>query len=293
IRVTVRASSRTDRYASFWRTSADRSGSISSRAVASRIVPSRCTLPSLSTSPRGRLNAYSDFSGVSGKPWLLLLDREALVAERDALHGHLVRVGLEADARVLLRPGVDDRVRDHGLAHVVEHRDLAVLARVLELPVDDHLAPLPERLVLVDAALELDVAPLRVAHDLDHVGLAVGQRPLDLGRLGLGVEARRLLEEARGLRAADLQGEPDWDVRFLVVLRRRHVCSFRSEIVRLLADFRALATAELAQAEDDELGRLHRRDADLADDLARLDDLRRVGLAVALHVEGLGGRGAE
>src|SRR3954464_13955927 len=209
----------TARYASFCRTSADRSGSISSRAVARRIVPSRCTLPSLSTSPRGRVNAYSDFSGVSGKPWLLL-DLEALVAERDALHGHLVGVRLQAHARVLLRPGVDDRVRDHGLAHVVEHRDLAVLARVLELPVDDHLAPLPERLVLVDAALELDVAPLRVAHDLDHVGLAVGQRPLDLGRLGLGVEARPLLEEARGLGAADLQGEPDWDVRFLVVLCR-------------------------------------------------------------------------
>ena len=94
IRVTVRASSRTDRYASFWRTSIDRSGSISSRAVASRIVPSRCTVPALSTSPRGRVKAYSDFTS--------LLDLEALVAERDALHGHFVRVGLEADARVLL-----------------------------------------------------------------------------------------------------------------------------------------------------------------------------------------------
>src|ERR1700749_1948513 len=118
MRVTVRDSSSRARYASLARTSAERSGSISSRAVASRIVPSRCTLPSLSTSPRGRVNAYSDFSGVSGKLWLLLRDVEALVAERDALHGHLVRVGLEADARVLLRPGVDDRGRDHGLAHV-------------------------------------------------------------------------------------------------------------------------------------------------------------------------------
>ena len=50
------------RYASFWRTSTDRSGSISSRAVASRIVPSRCTVPALSTSPRGRVKAYSDFT---------------------------------------------------------------------------------------------------------------------------------------------------------------------------------------------------------------------------------------
>src|SRR3954451_12482769 len=96
IRVTVRAINRTERYASFWRTSALRSGSISSRAVANRIVPSRCTVPALSTSPRGRVNAYSDF--ISG-PALRLLDLEALVAERDALDGHLVGVGLQRDAR--------------------------------------------------------------------------------------------------------------------------------------------------------------------------------------------------
>src|SRR4051794_32215443 len=34
----------------------------------------------------------------------------------------------------------------------------------------------------------------------------------------------------------------------------------------LLGDFRAAAAGELAQAEDHELGRLHRGDADLADD---------------------------
>src|SRR5680860_923238 len=109
----------------------------------------------------------------------LLLDLEALVAERDALDGDLVGVGLEADARVLLGPGVDDRVGDDRRALVVEHRDRAVLAGVLELAVDDHLAPLPQRLVLIDAALELDVAPLGVAHRLDHVGPAVGHRALD------------------------------------------------------------------------------------------------------------------
>src|SRR3954451_2406874 len=209
IRVTVRASSSTERYASFWRTSTLRSGSISSRAVARCIVPSRGTVPALSTSPRGRVKAYSDFT------WLL--DLEALVAERDALHGHFVGIGLQTDARVLLGPGVDDRVRDDGRAHVVEHRDRAVLAGFLELPVDDHLAPLPERLVLVDAALELDVAPLGVAHRLDQVDLAVGQGALDLGDLALGVEARGLLEEPCGFGAADLQGEPDRDVCFLVV----------------------------------------------------------------------------
>src|SRR6266496_1104668 len=49
------------------------------------------------------------------------------------------------------------------------------------------------------------------------------------------------------------------------------------------------AAGELGQAEHHELGRLDRRHADLADDLARVDALGRVGLLVALHVEGLGG----
>src|SRR5215210_5147529 len=136
---------------------------------------------------------------------LLLLDLEALVAERDALDGDLVRVRLQAHARVLLGPRVDDRVGDDGLELVVHHRDGAVLAGVLELAVDDELAPVPERLVLIDAALELDVAPLGVAHGLDH------------HRLALGVEARGLLEEARSLRAPDLQGEPNRDMCFLVI----------------------------------------------------------------------------
>src|SRR5882724_11460966 len=43
----------------------------------------------------------------------------------------------------------------------------------------------------------------------------------------------------------------------------------------------------LADAEDDELRRLHRSDADLADHLAGVDHLRRVGLGVALDVERL------
>src|SRR5437764_1545862 len=46
-------------------------------------------------------------------------------------------------------------------------------------------------------------------------------------------------------------------------------------------------SCHLADAEDDEFRRLHRSDADLADHLARVDDLRRVGLGVALHVERL------
>src|SRR5882724_7068199 len=48
----------------------------------------------------------------------------------------------------------------------------------------------------------------------------------------------------------------------------------------------------LAESEDHELGRLHRGDADLGDDHARVADLRRVGLRVALHEEGFAGRTA-
>src|SRR5688500_15985259 len=110
----------------------------------------------------------------------LLLDLEALVTERDALDSDLVGVRLEAHARVLLGPGVADRAGDDRRAHVVEHRDRAVLARFLELAVNDHLAPRPQGLVLVDAALELDVGPLRVAHGLDDVRPAVSRRALDL-----------------------------------------------------------------------------------------------------------------
>src|SRR3954454_5568322 len=216
IRVIVRASSSTVRYASFWRTSTERSGSISSRAVASRIVPSRCTVPALSTSPRGSVNAYSDFIACAR---CLLLDLEALVTERDALDGDLVGVRLQPHARVLLGPRVDDGVRHDGVQLVVHHRDGAVLAGVLELAVDDQLAPIPQRLVLIDAALELDVAPLGVAHRLDHVGAPVGQRPLDLGDLGLGVEARRLLEEPCRFGTPDGEGEPNRDMCFLVIGR--------------------------------------------------------------------------
>src|SRR5262245_20356562 len=59
-----------------------------------------------------------------------------------------------------------------------------------------------------------------------------------------------------------------------------------------LAD-QADAALQLCELEDDELGRLHRRHADLAGDLAQVDGLGRVGLVVALDEERLGGRRAE
>src|SRR6476620_11195735 len=57
--------------------------------------------------------------------------------------------------------------------------------------------------------------------------------------------------------------------------------------VRGLFGNQAGAAGELRQLEDHELGRFDRGDADLANDLARVDALGRVGLTVALDVEGL------
>ena len=96
----VRASSRTVRYASFWRTSADPQRL---DLVAGRRQPHRALAVHAAVAvdePSGSVNAYSDFMPcVSDSS---SLDLEALVAERDALDGHLVGVGLQADARVLL-----------------------------------------------------------------------------------------------------------------------------------------------------------------------------------------------
>src|SRR4051812_30646527 len=60
-----------------------------------------------------------------------------------------------------------------------------------------------------------------------------------------------------------------------------------------LADGGPFAPAELREAEDDELGGLDGRDADLADHLARLDHFGWVRLRVALDVERLRGGGTE
>src|SRR6478609_5601181 len=51
--------------------------------------------------------------------------------------------------------------------------------------------------------------------------------------------------------------------------------------------YEAGAAGELGQLEDHELRRLHRRDPDLADDLAGVDTLRGVGLPITLDVERL------
>src|SRR5271154_6658751 len=70
-------------------------------------------------------------------------------------------------------------------------------------------------------------------------------------------------------------------------------CSFLRYRSRSLFDFSAATAGELAQAEDHEFRRLDGRDPDLANDLAGLDQLRRIGLSVALDVERLGRRSPE
>src|SRR5437016_13970619 len=104
IRVTTRDRRSTERYASFCRTLASRSGSISSRAVARRIVPSRWTVPAVSTSPRGSVKAYSVFIVLRLRP------RQPLVADLDLLEGHLVRRRIEGPAAVLDRPARQELV---------------------------------------------------------------------------------------------------------------------------------------------------------------------------------------
>src|SRR3954470_1387284 len=49
----------------------------------------------------------------------------------------------------------------------------------------------------------------------------------------------------------------------------------------------AAARGHLADTEDDEFCRLHRRQTDLDDQMTDVHDLRRIGLLVALDVEGL------
>src|SRR6185437_3918314 len=67
---------------------------------------------------------------------------------------------------------------------------------------------------------------------------------------------------------------------------------WHSSLPSWLRDLRR-AGGVLADAEDDELRGLDRRDADLDDHLAGVDHVGRVGLLVALDVEGLVGRRAE
>src|SRR3954451_9190767 len=205
MRVITRASSSTARYASLRRTSASRSGSISSRAVARRMVPSRCTVPEASTYPRGSVNATSVL--MCAPAAIALHPLEALVADRHRLHRHLVRAGVHRRARVLGRPRLHQRVRGDRRPVVVDQLQRAVGARGVGALRLDLVAPLPQALVDIDPALELDVRPLDVARDLDDVRVAVGVDLLLLDDLLLGVQAGHLAELPDRLATADLQPE--------------------------------------------------------------------------------------
>src|SRR5438067_220672 len=154
-RVITRASSSTVRYASFWRTLASRSGSISSRAVARRMVPSLWTAPCASTKPRGSVKANSVFtSGSRRQPPLHQL--EPFVGDLDLLDRDLVRARVRRPVVERDRPALLERERRDHAALVVVQRDRPVAAdgRVLDALVDDLLPPVPQGLVPVDAARE-------------------------------------------------------------------------------------------------------------------------------------------
>src|SRR5438552_6462595 len=98
---------------------------------------------------------------------------------------------------------------------------------------------------------------------------------------------------------------PPTSVNCAMVVPSISIAKLRAAIASLLETFGTPAAIypslfaercsarELGDLEDDELCRFHRGDADLDDELARIDRLRGVHLAVAFDVERLAGRGSE
>src|SRR5438552_15947562 len=99
--------------------------------------------------------------------------------------------------------------------------------------------------------------------------------------------------------------KPPTSVNCAMVVPSISIAKLRAAIASLLETFgtpaaiypslfaERCAARELGDLEDDELRRFHRCDADLDDELARIDRLRGVHLAVASDVERLAGRGSE
>src|SRR5262249_2955416 len=229
--VTVRSSSRTVRYAGFCRDRLSAWVTISSRAVARRITPSRCTWPWSSTKPRGSTNGYSVRSpllvcgatavipglphgcrdGSRRHPLQVLAD------DGDRLHQHLGRTGLERADLQLRRPGVHQVVPGHRLAVVVVHDQRAGLAGRHDVAVEHRLVPAPQFHALVLAALEDDRGRLVGAGELlEDDPLVRGLQELD--RLHLGGDTAEL-GERRDLVAVDGDGEPRRGERVVRLLR--------------------------------------------------------------------------
>src|SRR6202048_1922770 len=97
------------------------------------------------------------------------------------------------------------------------------------------------------------------------------------------------------------EAEPPTSVNCAMVVPSTSIAKLRAASASLVETFgrpvaiysslfaKRCAARELGDLEDDELRRFHRRDADLDDELARIDRLGRVQLAVAFDIERLAG----
>src|SRR5206468_10750980 len=139
-----------------------------------------------------------------------------------------------------------------------------------------------------------DVRPMGDAGNLLDHRLALAIHRLVLDYVALAAETVAVLE-VRDLVAGEREREVE-RARYRLVI----CCHLGSPLSRLVSARRSPHSGglaglelELREAEDDELGRLDRRDTDLARDLAGLDEVGGVGLRVAFHVERLVRGGSE
>src|SRR5690606_38988289 len=118
--------------------------------------------------------------------------------DRQLFDDDLVGTGVQIRALPVGGPAVLE-VPAGGLgAHRVVDHQRAVAAGAVDVAIEDNLAPLPERLGGVQAALQGDVSPLRGAGDLPDQELAtLGGLPV-LDHVGLRVDAGGLLELSDG-----------------------------------------------------------------------------------------------
>ena len=189
-----------------------------------------------------------------------------------------VGVGVEVGQRLVLRhPGAVHLVREHELAGLVVELDDEVLAEVLQrhlraeagAEVPDLVGPLLELVVVGDAALERDRLVLRAAGRL-----AAGRRVAALAvldHLGRALSAPTLLMPATY--------RPSHFTRNLKFLYGSNRCGVDGELGHHAPPCLA---GDLLQPDDDELGRLQRREADHDVDDAEVDVVLRRRLGVAL-----------
>src|SRR5579884_1357416 len=154
MRMTVRASRRTLRYAPLARVLGSRSGSISSRAVARRIVPFRCVSPWSSTYPTGNVKLISVCMHLS------LDEVDVLGVHPHRLGQERVRVRVYSRGRVAQDRGLVERPGLEDGAVEVQVVDLAVLLGVGVRPAlfVGVLEPLEQHALVVDRAFDPPVA---------------------------------------------------------------------------------------------------------------------------------------